>query len=130
MEKGLNLRVNIPRSDIRVTGNPEDLISVIRAVLANSLGNTSFGFIDVVVTGKTDRGECTVTDTGTPVAESDLAVFLQEATEKGEVAAGVRPRDKVLVEARKTMESMGGILRVESIFGSQTRFVIALPRTK
>jgi signal transduction histidine kinase len=129
-EKGLDLRLDIPKSALIVYANRDKIREVFDTLIENSLKATEKGFITISVTEAKDEIECSITDTGTTIPEESLSDVFERFGGFGRVKLpeGAWP-DPGFYIAKRIIEKHNGKIRAESIPGDITRFIFTLPVT-
>ena len=123
-----NIDPNLPEG---ILGDEKKISKIIRILIANSLGHTKKGVINIKLYAvKKDEAVnvcIEVEDTGSGVSESDLARIM-ERLGKGEVAERRSGGLGVgLYIVHGFAKAMGGSVHIQSIFGKGTRVCVSIP---
>jgi two-component system sensor histidine kinase BaeS len=129
-EAGLTLQAVVEPGDVLCLGDRTRVVQVLQNLIRNAIRFTPEGGI-ILVGAAPHGGEIvlTVRDTGIGIAPEDLPhVFdrffrADRSRHRGSGGAGLG-----LAIARQLVESMGGVIAVESVADEVTTFTIRLPR--
>ncbi len=129
MNKGLELKVNLPEKQINVCVDAEKLIQIFTNLTANALKFTSKGYIEVSALEKEDEVECSVLDTGIGISGDDLPKVFSKFQQFSRVpGAGEKGTGLGLSIAKALVELHYGKIWVESQFGKGSKFSFTLPK--
>jgi len=128
-EKGLEIKVNLPKERLEVLAEGDKIIEVLTNLLGNSLKFTEKGYIEVSAKELEDEIECTVKDTGMGIPTDDLpkifGKFQQFSRVDGE---GEKGTGLGLSISKGIVEAHHGKIRVESTLGEGSNFIFTLPQ--
>ncbi len=128
-EKGLELRLNLPKEKAEVYADSDKMIQVLSNLLDNAVKFTLQGFIEISVKEKEDSVECTISDSGIGISLEDLprafTKFQQFAERSGKSEKGT---GLGLSIAKGIIELHNGKIFAESELGKGTKFTFILPK--
>lgn len=112
---------------LSVTGDADWLTQAFVNLLANAIGHTQAGRVEVTAQRMGDRIEVAIADTGTGIPSEDLdrifeRFYQAERSRQHRGGAGLG-----LPIAREVVKHHGGEIAVESVVGLGSRFVVRLP---
>lgn len=130
-ERGVVLRVEASTALPNVDADPDRMRQVVQNLVENALRHTSHGGeVRVSIRGSGDEVQCVVADTGAGIQPEDLPHIFEHfyradrsrARSSGGTGLG-------LAIVKSLVEAHGGRVAVESMPGTGSTFVIALPVT-
>ncbi|MBI4396766.1 MAG: HAMP domain-containing histidine kinase [Elusimicrobia bacterium] len=133
-QKGITLVADIPTQLPAVHVDPERFDHVVANLVSNALKYTpKEGLVTLSAREGAEGVEACISDTGIGIAPEDVPRLFEpfyqaqvaEQRAKGKVGTGLG-----LYIVKKTVEDMGGSIRVESEKGAGTRFVLTFPAIK
>jgi len=131
-KRNVSLSADIPGDLPPVKADPERMDQVLSNLISNAFKFTEPGGA-VTLRGRSvlDNIEITVQDTGKGIAAEDLPLLFArfgQAKVEEQRAKKIKGTGLGLSIVKRTVEDMGGQVRVESEVGRGTRFIVALPR--
>jgi len=129
-EKGLELKVNLPKKQIDSYVDAEKIIQVFTNLIANALKFTKEGSVEISALEKENEVECSVADTGMGISGDDLhkvfGKFQQFDRPMG--GAGEKGTGLGLSIAKALVELHHGKIWLESHLGKGSKFSFTLPK--
>lgn len=130
-EKGVALRVNVPRNLPRLTADAARMEQVLNNLLTNALRYTpSGGQVEIAASRQGDAVKLAVSDTGAGIPEKDLPHiferFYRGDNSRSRATGGTGIG---LTIVKHIVEGHGGTIAVASEVGAGSRFEITLPLT-
>ncbi len=127
--RGLQFLCRGPERDVEIYGNPDRVAQIFNHLLSNALGFTSKGSIEIAVTEKEKHVECSVSDTGTGIAEEYLpAVFLKFQHGGLSETDPRRGAGLGLAVVKGLVNLHQGKIWIESQVGKGTKVIFTLPK--
>ena len=127
-EKGLEIRIHVPPGRVEVYADRDKIVQVFINLISNALKFTEKGKIDISLTDKDTIVQCSVSDTGIGIAETDLprvfGKFQRFSRSSGTVVKGT---GLGLAICKGIVEAHGGTIEIESQWGRGTKFIFTLP---
>lgn len=128
-EKGLELKVSIPKKGIDVYADSDKIIQVFTNLIGNAIKFTEKGYIEISVVEKVREAKCTVTDTGIGISKENLLKIFDKFQQIGYVmGAEEKGTGLGLSIAKGIVEMHNGKIWAESEFGKGTKFIFTLPK--
>lgn len=128
-DKGLKLRVNLPKNEINVYIDADRINQVFTNLIENAVKFTKEGHIEVSVKESEDQVECAVTDTGAGISKGDIPKVFGRFQQFGRTAgAGEKGTGLGLAIAKAIIETHRGKIWVESELHKGTKFIFTLPK--
>ncbi|MFH1287390.1 MAG: ATP-binding protein, partial [bacterium] len=128
-EKGLELRVSLPKEGIEIYADADKMIQVFINLVANAVKFTEKGYIEISVEEKEEIVECSVADTGIGISKDDLPKLFSKFQQFGRVpGSGEKGTGLGLSIAKGIVEMHNGRIRVESESGKGTKFTFTVPK--
>jgi signal transduction histidine kinase len=130
-EKGLTLTFQLPEEDVTLTGTEEELEKIFNNLISNAIKYTpSGGRISISLSTLGSRIELRIKDTGIGISSEDMPrIFREFYRSKGAKKMDPNGRGLGLAFVKKIVESLGGVITVNSEEGKGTEFVILFLRT-
>ena len=127
--KPVELQLNIP-SDTWLETDRNFLRSILVALMDNAAKFTDAGFICLEVKPLLPATEIRITDTGIGIHHKDQeAIFGQFRQVDGSSSRRVEGMGLGLAMCKKYAEMLGGSLKVESLLGAGSTFILSLPQS-
>jgi signal transduction histidine kinase len=131
---GIDIKIS-NLSTFQISGNFNDLKSVLKEILSNSvdsLENIEKKSINIGTVDNTDSVKIIIEDKGSGIREDDLVkLFTPFYTTKGSISEKLGDNYGLgLSKSKKMVEESGGTIEVESELGKGTRVLISLPKIK
>ncbi len=128
-KKGLAIKYTTVDTPLIKT-DPDRLRQVMTNLVSNSIKYTLKGRIDIKVEAKQKNIEVTVNDTGIGIPPEELSkLFSKFHRVKDKQTVEVRGTGLGLWITKQIVESLGGKIYIESIYGTGTRISFTLPLT-
>jgi PAS domain S-box-containing protein len=128
-EKGLDIRITCSRPSVVAYADPDKMIQVFTNLVGNAVKFTDRGHIEIRVQASGEDLECSVSDTGRGIPESERPHIFDKFRQFGKME---NPREKGtglgLYIVKKIIELHSGTIRVEGRPEGGTRFTFTLPR--
>jgi signal transduction histidine kinase len=132
VEKGLEFRLDLPRTPTRVRGDRQRLNQVLLNLLSNAIKFTSHGHIMVRLSCSPEDGILLrIVDTGIGIPESELERIMEPFTQADSTLSRAHegtglglPLSRVFVEAHD------GWLTIDSVFGEGSTATVCLPASR
>lgn len=129
-EKSLSLKMSLPPYKGDIFADEDMVTQVITNLLDNAIKFTKSGTIQVSIKSAADNVECSVSDTGTGIARTDMPKLFGKFQQFSRaVGSGERGTGLGLSIAKSIINMHGGIIRVESELGKGTKVVFTLPKS-
>ena len=130
-EKNLTLKVSATSEKIEVLADRDRLYQVLTNLVNNAVKFTNAGTIEIVITVKENKIECSISDTGIGIAKENqcrvFGKFQQLAWEEG---GGEKGMGLGLAISKAIIELHHGQISVESQLGKGSRFTFNLPKER
>ncbi|MGA1869650.1 MAG: ATP-binding protein [bacterium] len=132
LEKGLELKTVFKGDEFKILANEDYILRVFINLISNAVKFTPKGSIEISAIEKEDEIECCVADTGIGIAPEDINKVFQKFSyiKKGNIAITEKGTGLGLSIIKEIINEHGGNIRVESISGKGTQFIITLPKSK
>ena len=127
-KKGLELKRDFSRDGSSVFGDRDRLIQIMTNLIANALKFTSCGLIEVAIKSHPREIECSVTDTGSGIAEQDLPRVFEKFEHFGKTGGREKGTGLGLAISKGIAELHHGRIQVQSTAGKGSAFAFFLPR--
>jgi signal transduction histidine kinase len=132
VEKGLEFRLDLPRTPTRVRGDRQRLNQVLLNLLSNAIKFTNHGHIMVRLSCSPEDGILLrIVDTGIGIPESELERIMEPFTQADSTLSRAHegtglglPLSRVFVEAHD------GWLTIDSVFGEGSTATVRLPASR
>ncbi len=128
-EKGLQLRVDLPKKDIVTYADTDKMAEVFTNLVSNGLKFTEKGYIQIFAQEKRNEIECSVADTGIGIPKDELPGIFTRFRQFGRVmGVGEKGTGLGLSITKWIIDIHRGKIWVESKLGKGTKFTFTLPR--
>lgn len=129
-EKGLGLKLDIPKKEISVYCDGDKIVEVFTNLLGNAIKFTENGFIECSIDDKGEKVECVIKDTGIGIAKKNLPHLFDKFRQFGRIEGpGYRGTGLGLSITKGIIELHGGKISAESQLGKGTKIMFTLPKT-
>jgi len=130
-QKGLDLKLDIPKKDIIVNFDEDKIIHVFNILIANAINFTEKGYVGISVKELKSEVEYSVTDTGISIPTEDMPkVFGKIEHFSRSPALTEQGTGFELYIAKEIVKMHNGNIWVESEAGKKTVFTFRLPKSK
>jgi signal transduction histidine kinase len=127
-EKGIGLRADAPPPGLVVTADPDKLHLILCNLVGNALKFTPAGGRIVMAAERRGKGvRFRVSDTGVGIAPEDADRIFNRFEQAAAPAKGPKGTGLGLAICRGWVEAHGGAIRVESVLGQGSVFIVDLP---
>lgn len=127
--KGLQFKSILPNGTVEIYADGDRIRQVLSSLVGNALRFTSQGSIGINVADLGDKIECSVSDTGTGIAQGDIPKLFDKFQQFGRLAGpGAKGTGLGLAISKGIVELHGGKIRVESQEGKGSKFTFSLPK--
>jgi PAS domain S-box-containing protein len=128
-DKGLEARVDLPESEIKVYADRDMMGQVMTNLIDNAIKFTDHGFVRVSARELKESVECSVSDTGIGIADENLPKVFGKFQQFGRVAGpGEKGTGLGLLIAKRLVDMHDGSIRVDSRTGKGTKVIFTLPK--
>lgn len=124
-EKGLTLELE--GEPVTAWADPVRVRQIIGNLVGNAIKFTHSGSVHVRVRAAGETVELTVKDTGPGIAPAESAKIFEEFQQAGSVRARRSGTGLGLAITRRLLKMHGGSIRLESVLGQGSEFVVHLP---
>jgi signal transduction histidine kinase len=129
LDAGLELRKVLPAESIFVDADWDRLVQLFTNLIGNALKFTDKGFIEVSAKPDGNVVECSVTDSGIGIPESELPYVFDKFRQVGRVhGPGEKGTGLGLSIVKGILDMHGGSVQAKSELGQGSRFIVRLPR--
>lgn len=127
-KKDLELRVEFSERPIHVSADGGRIVQVLTNLLYNGIKFTDVGNVCVAVSKDEDSAECSITDTGMGIAQSDVPRVFEKFRQFGRKdGAGIKGTGLGLAICRSIINLHRGQISVTSTLGKGSCFSFTLP---
>jgi len=128
VEKGIVLNLKLPKKLPMVVTDESRLHQVFTNVISNAVKFTEKGLVDIIVKNDTKNVYVDIKDTGIGISEESLPHIFDEFRQvDGTTARQFEGTGLGLAIAYKTINLLGGTIRVKSKLGKGSTFSITIP---
>lgn len=129
-EKGLEFKTDLPKDEVNIYIDPDRIIQVFTNLLYNAIKFTKRGFIRLSVKDKKNEVECSVSDTGIGISETDMPKVFNKFQQFGRIpGAGDKGTGLGLSIVKGVVELHKGKVWLESKLGQGSKFIFTLPKS-
>ena len=130
-QKGLDLKLDIPKKDIIVNLDEDKIIHVFKILIENAINFTEKGYVGISVKELKSAVEYSVTDTGIGIPTEDMPkVFEKLEHFSRSPALTEQGTGFELYIAKELVKLHNGDIWVESEAGKKTVFTFSIPKSK
>jgi len=127
-QKGIKLQTDTKGKDVRITSDAGKCRHILQNIIGNAVKFTDKGGVEISLTGREDRVEISVTDTGVGIAPEHLGHIFDEFRQAdGGTARRYGGTGLGLSIAQKYAQMLGGSISVKSAPGRGSAFTLTLP---
>ena len=131
MGKGLELKTDIPKGDLRIYCDRSKIGIVISSLMENSIKFTNKGHIEIVVKDLKDSVEFSIADTGIGISREDMGKVFGRMQQLSHVEDPLRKATGLSLSlCKEIIEAHDGAMWVESESGVGSKFIFTLPKRK
>jgi signal transduction histidine kinase len=128
-EKGLELRMNIPREKVEIYADKDKITQVLTNLIGNALKFSEKGYAEVSLRELEDKLECAVSDTGLGISSEDIPKVFDKFSQFGRSpGSGEKGTGLGLSIAKGIVEMHKGNIWFESELGKGSKFIFTLPK--
>ncbi|MBI4115894.1 MAG: response regulator [Candidatus Omnitrophica bacterium] len=129
LKRSLKIKTNFSEARIDLYADKDKVIQVFTNLIANALRFTAAGYVEVALVTKEHTIECSVSDTGQGISETDFPKVFEKFQQFGRTAGpGEKGTGLGLAICKAIVELHGGKIWVESQSGKGTKFTFTLPK--
>ncbi len=128
-EKGLDIKTNFPEQKVYIYADADRIHQVFTNLISNAIKFTEKGYIEISIKEIENEIECTVSDTGVGISETDLKNVFDKFRQFARVVGpGEKGTGLGLSIAKGIIEIHKGRIWVESQLGKGTKFTFILSK--
>ena len=128
-EKKLELKINIPKSDISIYADSDRITQVLTNLIGNALKFTEKGKIEISAAQKGNGVECIISDTGIGIPRSNLDRIFEKFRQFGRTSGGGEKGTGLgLFIAKSIILMHKGRIWIESKRGEGSKFIFTVPK--